>query len=115
MNGTIDICIELYIVVLDKQRDVHTNSMMNDVINFINRRGVLVTTLCVKFGSDLLQVDGFLRVLRFPTLKNLPPRNNCNIVESGVQYRKPKAHSISFQRTLTTIDVNFSSDYYAFI
>jgi hypothetical protein len=49
MNGTRDICIELYIVVLDKQRDVHTNSMVNDVINFINRRGVRDTTLCVKF------------------------------------------------------------------
>ena len=30
------------------------------------RRGVLNTTLCDKFVSDLLQVDGFLRVLRFP-------------------------------------------------
>jgi hypothetical protein len=57
-NGTRDICIELYIVVLDKQRDVHTNSMVNDVINFINRRGVRDTTLCVKFVSDLLQVGG---------------------------------------------------------
>ena len=33
-------------LLLDKQRDVHTKSMVNDVINFIYRRGVLDTTLC---------------------------------------------------------------------
>jgi hypothetical protein len=53
--------------------------------------GVRDTTLCVKFVSDLLQVGGFLRVLRFPPLIKLPQRYNWNIVESGVQYHKPKA------------------------
>ena len=33
-------------LLLDKQRDVHTKSMVNDVIKIINRRGVLDTTLC---------------------------------------------------------------------
>ena len=35
-------------LLLDKQRDVHTKLMVNDVINFIYRRGVLDTTLCDK-------------------------------------------------------------------
>jgi hypothetical protein len=38
----------------------------------------------IKFVSDLWQVGGFLRVLRFP-----PPRNNWNTVESDVKHHNP--------------------------
>jgi hypothetical protein len=38
----------------------------------------------IKFVSDLRQVGGFLRVLRFPL-----PRYNWNIVESGVKHHNP--------------------------
>ena len=37
----------------------------------------------IKFVSDLRQVGGYLRVLRFP------PRYNLNIVESGAKHHKP--------------------------
>jgi hypothetical protein len=37
--------------------------------------------------SDLRQVGGFLRVLRFP-----PPLYNWNIVESGVKHHKPNQY-----------------------
>ena len=46
---------------------------------------VLDTTLCDKCFSDLRQVGGFLRVLRFP-----PPIKL--IVESGVKHHKPNHH-----------------------
>jgi len=35
-------------------------------VPFSTGRGVLDTTLCDKFVSDLRQVGGFLRVLQFP-------------------------------------------------
>jgi len=35
-------------------------------VRILIRRGVLETTLCDKFVSDLRQVSGFLRVLQFP-------------------------------------------------
>ena len=40
----------------------------------------------IKFFSDLQQVGGFLRVLRFPPPIKLPPRYSWNIVESGVKH-----------------------------
>jgi len=49
--------------------------------------GVLDTTLCDKFISDLQKVDGFPRVFRFPP--SIPPRYNWNIVESGVKHHNP--------------------------
>ena len=52
------------------------------------------TTLCeIKFVSDLWQVGGFLR---FPPLKNWPPRYNWNMVESGVLNHKAKPNLLSF-------------------
>ena len=42
----------------------------------------------IKFVSDLGQVGGFLRALRFLHQLNLPPRYNWNIVESGVKHHK---------------------------
>jgi hypothetical protein len=47
----------------------------------------------IKLVSDLRQVGGFLRVLRFPPLIK-PPRYNWNIVESGVKHHKPKPYHI---------------------
>ena len=44
----------------------------------------------IKFVSDLRQVGGFLRVLRFPPTKIWPSRYNFIIVESGVNLHKPK-------------------------
>ena len=43
----------------------------------------------IKFVSDLRQVGGFLRVLRFPPPIKLTPQYNCNIVESGVTHPSP--------------------------
>jgi hypothetical protein len=43
----------------------------------------------IKFVSDLRQVGGFLRVLRFPPPIKLTPRYNWDNVESGVQHHKP--------------------------
>jgi hypothetical protein len=40
----------------------------------------------IKLVSDLWQVDGFLRVLRFPPPIKRPPWYNWNIVESGVKH-----------------------------
>ena len=40
----------------------------------------------IKFVSDLQQVGGFLRVLRFPPPINGPSRYRCNIVESGIKH-----------------------------
>ena len=48
------------------------------------RQGVLDTTLCNKFVSDLQQVGSFLSALRFAL-----PQYNWNIVESGVRCNNP--------------------------
>ena len=40
----------------------------------------------IKFVSDLWQIGGFLRVLRFPPPMKLPATHNWNIVESGVKH-----------------------------
>ena len=50
------------------------------------RRGVLDTALCDKFVSDLWQVGGFLRALRFIIQYHGPPRYSWNNVESGVKH-----------------------------
>ena len=42
----------------------------------------------IKFVSDLRQVGGFLRVLRFPPIK-LTPWYSWTIVESGVKHHNP--------------------------
>ena len=49
------------------------------------------------FVSDLLQIDGFLRVLRFPLPRKLTAKYNSvsNIVESGVKYHKTKPIKIT--------------------
>ena len=51
----------------------------------------------IKFVSDLRQIGGFLRVLRFPPPIKLTAtiyRGNWNIVESGVKYHNPKPSDI---------------------
>ena len=40
----------------------------------------------IKFVSDLRQVSGFLRVLRFPPLTKLTVTKKWNIVESGIKH-----------------------------
>ena len=49
------------------------------------------TTLCEKLGSDLRQVDDFLRVLLFPPLIKMTARN---IVESGVKHHNPYPYGL---------------------
>ena len=49
----------------------------------------LIQHYVIKFVSDLLQVGGFLPVLRFPPPINWPTRYNWNIVESGIKHNKP--------------------------
>jgi hypothetical protein len=43
----------------------------------------------IKVVSDLWQVGGFLRLLRFIHQWKRPPRNNWNIVESGIKHHNP--------------------------
>jgi hypothetical protein len=55
-------------------------------------QGVLDTNVqhyVIKFVSDLRQVSGFLRVLRFPPPIKLSPRYSWNIIESGIKYHNP--------------------------
>jgi hypothetical protein len=47
----------------------------------------------IKFVSDLRQVSGFLRVLRFPPPIK-PQRYNWNIVESGIKHHTPNTPHI---------------------
>jgi len=47
----------------------------------------------MKFVSDLREVGGFYRVLRFPPRKkNWPPRYNWNIVKSVVKHYNPNPY-----------------------
>jgi hypothetical protein len=55
---------------------------------FESRSGRGVQHYVIKFVSDLRQVAGFFRVLRFPPPINWPPRYNWNIVESGVKHHQ---------------------------
>jgi hypothetical protein len=50
----------------------------------------------MKFLSDLQQVGGFLRVLRFPPPIKLTPQYNWNIVENCVKHHKPPQTIIKF-------------------
>jgi hypothetical protein len=43
----------------------------------------------IKFVSDLRQVGGFLRLLRFPPPIKLTPQYNWSIVESDVKHHQP--------------------------
>jgi hypothetical protein len=55
---------------------------------FDSRSGRGVQHYVIKFVSNLGQVGGFLRALRFLHQLNLPPRYNWNFVESGVKHHK---------------------------
>ena len=64
-------------------------------------QGVLDTILCDKFVSDMQQVSGFLRVLRFPQTIKLTCTISLHIVESGIKYHKPnQTKSIIYYATL---------------
>ena len=63
-----------------------------DVCEFESQSGRGVYHYVIKFASDLRQVGGFLRVLRFPPKKNWPQRYIWNIVESGVKQHQPNKH-----------------------
>ena len=56
--------------------------------------GVLDTTLCDKFISDLQRVSGFPCVLRFPP--SIPSRYNWNIVDSGDRHHNPLTLSVVY-------------------
>jgi len=60
---------------------------------FDSRRGWGVQHYVIKFISNLRQVGGFLRILRFP------PRYNWNIVGSRFKHHKTNKRSILFQPT----------------
>ena len=55
---------------------------------FESRSGRRVQHYVIKFVSDLRQVGGFLRVLRFPPPIKLTATIYRNIVESGVKHHK---------------------------
>ena len=59
---------------------------------------ILLSSIGIRFYSDLWQVDGFLRVLRFPPPIKLTPRYNWNIVESGVITSSSKQTNKSINR-----------------
>ena len=59
---------------------------------------ILLSSIGIRFYSDLWQVDGFLRVLRFPPPIKLTPRYNRNIVESGVITSSSKQTNKSINR-----------------
>jgi hypothetical protein len=64
---------------------------------FESRSGRGVQHYVIKFVSDLRQVGGFPRTLRFPPpIKKWPPRYNWNIVESSAKH-----HQIYKQRKQT--------------
>jgi hypothetical protein len=48
----------------------------------------------IKFVSDVRQVGGFLRVLRFPAPIKLP-RYNWNIIESGVKHQNQPTNNLT--------------------
>jgi len=48
----------------------------------------------IKFVSDVRQVGGFLRVLRFPAPIKLP-RYNWNIIESGVKHQNQPNNNLT--------------------
>jgi hypothetical protein len=52
----------------------------------------------MKFVSELRQVNGFLRVPRFPLSIKLTPRYNSNIVESGFKYHKQTKPSLYLRK-----------------
>ena len=56
-------------------------------------RRVIYANYAIQFVSDLRQVGGFLRVLRFPphthTHTNWPPRYYWNMVKNGIKHHKP--------------------------
>ena len=57
----------------------------------------------IKFVSDLQQVGGFLRVLRFPPSIKLTPRYNWNIVKGGVKHQNktnPFLYSFLFENRI---------------
>jgi hypothetical protein len=60
----------MLVIVLDLQLHMQSVPIITNVVSSNNalRRGVLDTTLC---DSVSVQVDGFLRVLRFPPLIKL--------------------------------------------
>ena len=69
----------------------------------ITTKGVSLNPVCgeiyliqhyvIKFVSDLRQVSGFLRVLRFPPQK-WPQRCNWNIFKRGVKQNKPTQNQV---------------------
>ena len=70
------------------QSSAFNNNVCNNKTNFTS---FCVQHYVIKFVSDLRQVGGFYRVLRFPTHKKKkiwPPRYNWNIVESGVKHHQ---------------------------
>jgi hypothetical protein len=57
-------------------------------MQLVDRNKTITREYVIKFVSDLGQVGGFLRALRFLHQLNLPLRYNWNIVESGVKHHK---------------------------
>ena len=61
----------------------------------------LIQHYVIKFVSDLRQIGGFLRVLRFPpSVKNWTTQHNWNIIESGVKPYNPNPPLIDAHRSI---------------
>ena len=78
--------------------------------NPVHGKAYSIQYYVIKFVSDLWQVGGFLRVLRFPPPIK-PPRYNWNIVESGIKHHKPYLNWIDQKlKMATTIELGLTNE-----
>jgi hypothetical protein len=76
---------------LDLQLPMQSVPITTDVVSLNIDQGEVYNIYVTKFVSNLWQVDGFLRILRFPPpIKLIAMIYNWNITESGVKHHKTK-------------------------
>ena len=88
IEGTVVVVI---VWQLDLQLHVQSVHITTKVVSSNTVHGEVYSTQhyhVMKCVSDMRQVDGFLRVLRFPPPIKLTPWYSWNIVESGVKHHQ---------------------------
>jgi hypothetical protein len=83
----------MIIWLLGLHLSVQSVPITTNVVSSNSDRGKLYSIVhyVIKFVSDLWQVSGFLRVLRFLP-SNKMQRYNWNIVESGIKHHNPNPY-----------------------
>jgi hypothetical protein len=83
---------------MDLQQSVQSVPITTKVVNSnpIHGEAYPIQHYVINFVSDLGQVGGFLRVLRFPPLQKLTATINWNIVENGVKRHKTNQSPLTF-------------------